>query len=167
MKQQMLDYFEKAFGDAAGAEVFFAPGRVNLIGEHTDYNGGTRFPMRPYHRDYGAVRKRKDRKLRFYSANFDHLGVIESDLDSLTPMKKAGWTNYPKGVMWAFDGRGMKMEQGLDLAIFGIFPTVPAFLPLLRLKCLQGRSYGSCTDFRYPIRIWLSSASIQNGILME
>ena len=138
MKQQMLDYFEKAFGDAAGAEVFFAPGRVNLIGEHTDYNGGHVFPCALTIGTYGAVRKRKDRKLRFYSANFDHLGVIESDLDSLTPMKKAGWTNYPKGVMWAFDGRGMKMEQGLDLAIFGNIPNGSGLSSSASLEVLTG-----------------------------
>ena len=50
---------------------------------------------------YGAARKREDRKLRFFSMNFEHLGVIESSLDNLTPEKKADWTNYPKGVMWA------------------------------------------------------------------
>lgn len=138
MKQQMLEYFKKAFGDTTGAEVFFAPGRVNLIGEHTDYNGGHVFPCALTIGTYGAVRKRSDRKLRFYSANFAHLGVLESDLDSLTPQKEAGWTNYPKGVMWAFEGRGMKMDCGLEIAIFGNIPNGSGLSSSASLEVLTG-----------------------------
>ncbi len=138
MKQKMLEYFKKAFEDTKGAEVFFAPGRVNLIGEHTDYNGGHVFPCALTIGTYGAVRKRTDRKLRFYSENFSYLGVLESDLDSLTPTKEAGWTNYPKGVMWAFDGRGMKMDCGLDLAIFGNIPNGSGLSSSASLEVLTG-----------------------------
>ena len=110
MKETVLKKFEEVFGDSEGAKVFFAPGRVNLIGEHTDYNGGHVFPCALTIGTYMAVKKRDDKKLRFYSMNFDHLGVIESGIEGLKPEKEADWTNYTKGVMWALEKRGMKMD---------------------------------------------------------
>ena len=99
MKEKILAKFAEVFGDNEGAACFFAPGRVNLIGEHTDYNGGHVFPCALTIGTYGVARKRKDRKLRFFSMNFEPLGILESSIDDLTPRKEAGWTNYPKGVM--------------------------------------------------------------------
>ena len=89
MKATVLKKFTEVFGDAEGAKVYFAPGRVNLIGEHTDYNGGHVFPCALTIGTYGVARKREDNKLRFYSMNFEHLGVIESSLDDLKPYPEA------------------------------------------------------------------------------
>ena len=100
MKETVLKKFEEVYGSTEGVNVYFAPGRVNMIGEHTDYNGGHVFPCALTIGTYAAVKKREDRKLRFYSVNFASLGIIESSLDNLKPSKEAGWTNYPKGVMW-------------------------------------------------------------------
>ena len=122
MKETMLKEFKKVFGDTEGVKVFFAPGRVNLIGEHTDYNGGHVFPCALTIGTYGAARLRNDRKLRFYSMNFEQLGVIESELDGLKPEKEADWTNYPKGVMWAFEEKGFQIPQGMDLILSGNIP---------------------------------------------
>ena len=71
---------------------------------------------------YMVVRQRADRKLRFYSENFKALGIIESDLDSLVPDEKADWTNYPKGVMWAFEQKGYKVSTGFDILLYGNIP---------------------------------------------
>ena len=106
MLEKLRAEFEKKFGKQGDVRSYFAPGRVNLIGEHTDYNGGHVFPCALTLGTYGVARKREDKKLRFYSMNFENLGIIQSDLDDLTPSKKAGWTNYPKGVMWAFGEKG-------------------------------------------------------------
>lgn len=122
MKDTILKKFGEVFGDAEGAKTFFAPGRVNLIGEHTDYNGGHVFPCALTIGTYGAARVRKDRKLRFFSMNFDHLGVIESSLDDLKAEKEAGWTNYPKGVMWAFEKKGFSIPSGMDILLNGNIP---------------------------------------------
>ena len=122
MKDIIMKKFAEVYGDAEGAEAFFAPGRVNMIGEHTDYNGGHVFPCALTIGTYAVARKRDDRKLRFYSMNFEHLGVIESSLDELKPDKKAGWTNYPKGVMWAFGEKGYKIENGFDILLNGNIP---------------------------------------------
>ena len=129
--------FEEVFGKA-DVRVYFAPGRVNMIGEHTDYNGGHVFPCALTIGTYAAAAKRDDNKLRFYSMNFESLGVIESSLDDLTPNKDAHWTNYPKGVMWAFDGRGMKMDQGLDVVIYGNIPNGSGLSSSASLEVLTG-----------------------------
>ena len=117
---------------------YFAPGRVNLIGEHTDYNGGHVFPCALTIGTYGVARKREDRTLRFYSVNFDKLGVITSSLDDLVPSKEAGWTNYPKGVMWAFEKRGFQIPQGLDILIYGDIPNGSGLSSSASLEVLTG-----------------------------
>ena len=138
MKNMVLDAFKKIYGDNEGVSVFFAPGRVNLIGEHTDYNAGHVFPCALTIGTYGAVRMRKDNKLRFYSMNFEECGVIESSLEELTPSKEAGWTNYPKGVMWAFKERGMVMSYGLDMVIYGNIPNGSGLSSSASLEVLTG-----------------------------
>ena len=122
MKELLLDKFAEVFGDSKGVKVYFAPGRVNLIGEHTDYNGGHVFPAALTLGTYGAARKRKDRKLRFYTMNYNRVDIVESSLDDMKPLKKGGWTAYPKGVMWTFGKRGMEMDCGLDLLLMGTIP---------------------------------------------
>ena len=122
MKEMLLSKFEEVFGDCKGAKVYFAPGRVNLIGEHTDYNGGHVFPAALTLGTYGVARKRNDRKLRFYTMNYNRVDIVESSLDDLVPLKRAGWTSYPKGVMWTFEQRGMKMDCGMDLLLKGTIP---------------------------------------------
>ena len=122
MVKKLIQEFKKLYGKADGLRTYFAPGRVNLIGEHTDYNGGHVFPCALTIGTYGVVRKRQDRKLRFYSMNFEQLGVMESSLDELVPSKDADWTNYPRGVLWAFKERGMEVTEGFDLLLFGNIP---------------------------------------------
>lgn len=138
MKAKLLDKFRQVYG--AGGEIgfYFAPGRVNLIGEHTDYNGGHVFPCALTLGTYGVARKRNDNKLRFYSLNFDRIGVIESDLNDLNPYKAAGWSNYPKGVIWAFEKRGYHLSQGLDILIYGNIPNGSGLSSSASLEVLTG-----------------------------
>lgn len=138
MKDVILKKFGEVFGEEAGAKAFFAPGRVNMIGEHTDYNGGHVFPAALTIGTYGVARKRNDNKLRFFSMNFEGLGIIESSLSELTPDKKAGWTNYPKGVMWAFGERGMKMDCGMDLLLNGNIPNGSGLSSSASVEVLTG-----------------------------
>ena len=137
-KQTLLDEFVKIFGGAEGVEVFFAPGRVNLIGEHTDYNGGHVFPCALTIGTYGVARKREDKKLRFYSMNFAAFGVVESTVENLAYDKDASWTNYPKGVMWAFGQKGMHVECGMDLLIYGNIPNSSGLSSSASVEVLTG-----------------------------
>ena len=138
MKETVLKKFEELFGDIKDVNVYFAPGRVNMIGEHTDYNGGHVFPCALTIGTYAAARKREDDKLRFYSMNFDKLGVIESSIQDLKPDKEAYWTNYPKGVMWAFEKRGFKMPCGLDIVLNGNIPNGSGLSSSASLEVLTG-----------------------------
>lgn len=138
MKELVLKKFEELFGDMTDVNVYFAPGRVNMIGEHTDYNGGHVFPCALTIGTYAAARKRTDDMLRFYSMNFEKLGVIESSITDLKPEKEAHWTNYPKGVMWAFEKRGFKMPCGLDIVLNGNIPNGSGLSSSASLEVLTG-----------------------------
>ena len=138
MQAELVKKFKEIFGAEGDIRVYFAPGRVNLIGEHTDYNGGHVFPCALTIGTYGVVRKREDETLRFYSMNFEHLGVIESSVQGLKVENKADWTNYPKGVMWAFGERGMKVEQGMDLLLFGNIPNGSGLSSSASVEVLTG-----------------------------
>lgn len=157
----MLEKFNKIY-DAEG-EVYFAPGRVNLIGEHTDYNGGHVFPCALTIGTYGVARKREDKKLRFYS-----LGVIESSLDDLKPYKEADWTNYPKGVMWAFYEMGMKMDTGMDLMLYGNISNGSGLSSSASVEVLTGYIlrdlYGFHIDNRALALIGQFSENKYNGV---
>ncbi len=137
-KEMVLQAFEKAFGDTKDVRIFFAPGRVNLIGEHTDYNGGHVFPCAISLGTYAAIRKRDDAVMRFYSANFERAGVITTSLEDLTPSKEAGWTNYPKGVVWAFGQKGHPIATGFDMAIYGDIPNGSGLSSSASLEVLTG-----------------------------
>ena len=122
MKESLIRKFRDIFGDMGDVRTYFAPGRVNLIGEHTDYNGGHVFPCALTIGTYFAVRKREDRKLRFFSTNFLDLGIIDGSLDELVWREEADWTNYPVGVIWAFEQKGYKIENGFDILLCGNIP---------------------------------------------
>ncbi len=138
MQKKLVEKFKEIFGEGGDIRVYFAPGRVNLIGEHTDYNGGHVFPCALTIGTYGVARKRDDQTLRFYSVNFERLGVLESSVEQLKADKKADWTNYPKGVMWAFGQKGMKVEQGMDLLLFGNIPNGSGLSSSASVEVLTG-----------------------------
>ena len=136
-KQELNQAFTHVFGREADA-TFFSPGRINLIGEHTDYNGGRVFPAAITLGTYGAARKRDDKLLRFYSANFEELGIIEISLDHLIFNKKDSWTNYPKGVIKYLQEAGHSIDNGMDVYVFGNIPNGSGLSSSASLELLTG-----------------------------
>ena len=120
--EEIRQCFVEKFGGEGDIRSYFAPGRVNLIGEHTDYNGGHVFPCALTIGTYIFARKREDNKLRFYSMNFEKTGVVESSLEKIAPKSEKNWTAYPKGMMWAFNQKGFPIEKGVDMVLFGNIP---------------------------------------------
>ena len=119
---KLTEHFKEIFKQDDNIESFFSPGRVNLIGEHTDYNGGFVFPCALDFGTYAIVRQREDKKFRMYSENFEDLGIIEFNLDNLVYDKKDDWANYPKGVIKTFLDKGFKIPNGFDVLFFGNIP---------------------------------------------
>ena len=138
MKEKLLEKFKELFGGEGDIREYFSPGRVNLIGEHTDYNGGHVFPCALTIGTYGVARKREDNKLRFYSMNFEDVGVIESSLDDLKSYKEAEWTNYPKGMIWTFNEKGYTITGGLDMLIYGNIPNASGLSSSASVEVLTG-----------------------------
>ena len=137
MIETVRNKFIELYGDREDIRAYFAPGRVNLIGEHTDYNGGHVFPCAISFGTYAAAAKRSDKKLRFYSVNIKG-GVTECSLDDFRPLEDKSWTAYPKGVMWAMAERGMKMDCGLDVVIGGDIPAGAGLSSSASLEVLTG-----------------------------
>ncbi|MGT2776177.1 galactokinase [Streptococcus hyovaginalis] len=135
--QDLKQAFVAVFGSQADA-TFFSPGRINLIGEHTDYNGGHVFPAAITLGTYGAARKRDDKTLRFYSANFDDLGIIDVSLDHLTFDPADAWANYPKGVIKFLQEAGHTIDTGFDLYVNGNIPNGAGLSSSASLELLTG-----------------------------
>jgi galactokinase len=114
--------FHEIFDTTAAPRTFFSPGRINLIGEHTDYNGGHVFPASLSFGTYALAAKRGDQKLRFYSLNFPEAGIIETDLNTLSYDEKHDWANYPKGMFLYMKEAGYEIENGADILFYGNIP---------------------------------------------
>lgn len=122
MKNNILKKFNEKFGYENDVRVFFSPGRVNLIGEHTDYNGGHVFPCALSFGTYGAISQRDDKIVRMYSENFEDKGIISFEIDNLKNEEEHDWANYPKGVIDVLRKHGYDVNQGFDMVVYGNIP---------------------------------------------
>ena len=122
-REKMIEEFERVFKTTEDVIVVYSPGRVNLIGEHTDYNGGHVFPCALNLGMYAAIRKRDDRKLRFYSLNYENDGILESRVSNIQYSKTDWWANYPKGVVSAFVNKGIVINKGFDMLVYSEIPS--------------------------------------------
>ena len=138
IKKNLKEKFQELFGDSENVRFFFAPGRVNLIGEHTDYNGGHVFPCALSMGTYACVKKRQDGNFRFYSLNVESAGVIAADEYSFNPLEDKQWASYLKGVIWAFRKRGYSLPEGLDLVLYGNIPNGSGLSSSASLEVLMG-----------------------------
>ena len=131
------ELFTTSFGGVPEG-VWGAPGRVNIVGEHTDYNGGLALPIALPHRTFVAVSPRTDRVLRLVSSVAD--GVVEVDLDAVgpagTPAEVRGWPSYVAGVGWALEQAGLASAlPGLDVAVVSCVPTGSGLSSSAALEC--------------------------------
>ena len=134
----LKENFKNVFGYEGEIREFFSPGRVNLIGEHTDYNGGNVFPCALSFGTYGVISLRNDKKVRMYSLNFEDIGIIEFDLENIAYDKAHDWVNYPKGVIDVLIKKGYDIEQGFDVLIYGNIPNGAGLSSSASLELLIG-----------------------------
>ena len=137
--ERLQDEFIKTLGEGGEISCYFAPGRVNLIGEHTDYNGGHVFPCALTIGTWAAVRPRKDRNLRLFSMNFPDQPPRMISLDALCYQKEDNWCNYPKGVVWAFQEAGYTLPRGLDILYHGNLPNSAGLSSSACIEVLTGK----------------------------
>lgn len=122
MKERVEEKFKEIFGTEGRIKTYFAPGRINLIGEHTDYNGGHVFPCALTLGTYATVRNREDRNINLYSINFEKTGIITTSLDNLKNTENDGWTKYVKGAIWSTIEQVGDLEHGFDIVYGGDIP---------------------------------------------
>ncbi|MEO0294174.1 MAG: galactokinase [candidate division WOR-3 bacterium] len=145
--------FKRTFGDTKGIKIFNAPGRVNIIGEHTDYNGGYVLPIAINLSILGVARKTKDRKLHLKSKNFER--EFEVSLDELKYDEKIGWANYPLSIAWVLQKEGLKIN-GAEIIFEGNIPVASglsssAAIEVLTMKILLELSGETIEEEKIPI----------------
>lgn len=133
LKKDFIDIFKEE--PTSG---YFSPGRVNLIGEHTDYNGGNVFPCALSIGTYAIVSKRQDQNIRLFSKNFKSSGFVEFNLTNLVYDSNDGWGNYPKAVIKTFIEHGFHICTGLNILIYGDIPNSSGLSSSASLEVLIG-----------------------------
>ena len=137
IKRELNTKFAEIFGPKETTQ-YFSPGRINLIGEHTDYNGGHVFPASITYGTYGVAAPREDTKVLVYSTNFEDIGVITFDLNDLAYAKKDNWANYVKGMVLKLKEAGHTIDHGFDLLVEGTIPNGAGLSSSASLELLVG-----------------------------
>ena len=136
-EKQLFEQFEKVFG-YPGTGLYFSPGRINLIGEHTDYNGGKVFPCAITVGTYAVVSKKQGKEVHAYSGNFPELGISSFSLENLQYEKESGWTNYLKGMLLYIQEMTGEITEGFDIYIYGTIPNGASLSSSASLEVLMG-----------------------------
>ena len=164
LNNKFLKYFKKSH-----EMEFFAPGRVNLIGEHIDYNGGNVFPCAIDLGTYAYVRRRDDNKYRMISLNFEKQGIYEFDQNNLNYKKDDDWTNYVKGMIKYMAPQG----GGFDILFYGNIPngaglSSSASIEMLMGYILRDINNLSCSDLdiiKYGVKVENEYIGVNSGIM--
>ncbi|MTI70070.1 MAG: galactokinase [Firmicutes bacterium] len=121
-KTTLINDFKNIFKSDLNPKVYFSPGRVNLIGEHIDYNGGYVFPCAINLGTYALSKKTKDSTFKLYSKNFENTGIIKVNLENISYNPKYDWANYPLGIIKTLIDEGYNINSGLDIYFYGDIP---------------------------------------------
>ena len=151
-KEELLQAFGAVFGEGGDIVTVFSPGRVNMIGEHTDYNGGHVFPCALTIGTYFAARKRGDRVFRFFSGNFEKQGIVERTLDALEYDEEKGFTNYLMGMVWSYAKRDMIVNEGMDVYLWGNIPNGSGLSSSASIEVGMGKVLNEMYGFDVPNR---------------
>lgn len=135
--KEILQGYQDIFNEIA-EKLFFSPGRINLIGEHTDYNGGNVFPCAISLGTYAAFGNRDDETIQMYSANLPDTGIISVTLDDLTYKKEDNWSNYLKGMIYLIQQAGYKIDHGFNIYVHGNLPDGAGLSSSASIELLMG-----------------------------
>ena len=165
-KAELIQSFIDTFGPGVAPRCFFAGGRVNLIGEHVDYNGGHVLPCALTMGTWGLLRRRSDDRLRFYSLNFPQLGVLEGTLTGIRFQERNQWTNYVLGMLFALKERGIELSSGFELLIYGNIPNGSGLSSSASLEVVAGAALRSCYDLDVTnVELAILGQRAENGFI--
>jgi galactokinase len=159
---------QQIFADKFGGQgdLYFAPGRINLIGEHTDYNGGYVFPASITIGTYGVARKRDDKQVHLYSENFPEKGIITFSLDELDYRKEDDWTNYPKGVIRYLKEAGHVIDSGVEIVFYGNIPNGAGLSSSASIELLTGVILDDLFDLKIErLELVLTGKKVENEFI--
>ncbi|MBR3899619.1 MAG: galactokinase [Elusimicrobiaceae bacterium] len=148
--QALKEKFNQVFATDHTPRVFAAPGRVNLIGEHTDYNGGHVFPCALSFNTYALATRRNDGKIRLFSTDFEHKGIVEADLHHIAYDKQQNWANYPLGVLWVLLKREYPIANGFDILFCGDVPRGAGLSSSASIELATAVALNALFDLRIP-----------------
>ena len=165
-KAELEKVFYETFGQGETPRCFFAGGRVNLIGEHVDYNGGHVLPCALTMGTWGLLRRRTDDRLRFYSLNFPQAGVLEGTLRSVRFHERNQWTNYVLGMLFALGERGIVLNSGFELLIYGNIPNGSGLSSSASLEMVAGEAFRACYGLDVTnVELALLGQRAENGFI--
>ena len=163
---KMMMKFKELMNRQDNPRIFYSPGRVNLIGEHIDYNGGLVFPAAINIGTYGFVGKRNDQKVRLFSNNYPMNGLMLIDLRHLEFNKDHGWANYVKGILDEIIQRGYVINHGFDLLIEGNLPTASGLSSSASLELLVAYIANELFDLKMTrTELATLSQTVENGYM--
>lgn len=148
--QALKEKFNQVFATDHTPRVFAAPGRVNLIGEHTDYNGGHVFPCALSFNTYALAARRNDGKIRLFSTDFEHKGIVQADLHHIAYDKQQNWANYPLGVLWVLLKREYPITNGFDILFCGDVPRGAGLSSSASIELATAVALNALFDLRIP-----------------
>ena len=148
--QALKEKFNQVFATDHTPRVFAAPGRVNLIGEHTDYNGGHVFPCALSFNTYALATRRNDGKIRLFSTDFEHKGIVQADLHHIAYDKQQNWANYPLGVLWVLLKREYPIANGFDILFCGDVPRGAGLSSSASIELATAVALNALFDLRIP-----------------
>lgn len=162
---EMLTRFKELFGDIR-PECFFAPGRVNLIGEHTDHNGGYVFPCAISFGIWALAAIKPRDTVRLFSINFPDTGVIEIPVKNIIYNKKNDWANYPLGVINILEKHGYSLPSGLDILFYGNLPEGAGLSSSAAIEVLTARALNDLFNFNLDgVKIALYAQEAENNFV--
>lgn len=165
-KAELTNAFYDTFGPGDAPRCFFAGGRVNLIGEHVDYNGGHVLPCALSMGTWALLRRRGDSRLRFHSLNFPQLGVLEGTLSDIRFQERNQWTNYVLGMLFALRERGIELSSGFELLVCGNIPNGSGLSSSASLEVVAGAAMRACYDLDVTdVELALLGQRTENGFI--
>ncbi|MFO7887182.1 MAG: galactokinase [Eubacteriales bacterium] len=120
--EKLQNSFKKIFKRNNFPRIYFSPGRINIIGEHIDYNGGYVLPAAVNLGTYAGGSRNNENIIRLFSLNYEKSGVIKSPIKNISYKEEQNWANYPLGVIKTFQNKGFELDQGIDIIFYGDIP---------------------------------------------